>query len=416
MTRKLITIIFAIILLATAAYFYFSSRSGFKAEPIKVGILHSLSGTMAISEKPVVHATLMAISEINAQGGILGREIVPIIVDGRSDWPTFAQQAEDLIVKHKVSAVFGCWTSASRKTVKPIFEQYNHILFYPVQYEGIENSPNIVYTGAVPNQQIIPAVKWSFDHLGKKYFLIGSDYVFPRIANEIIKDLVTILGGQIVGEEYLPLGSDNVDEVVRQIKEAKPDVIINTINGNSNVFFFHELYKTHTDIPVMSFSIAEHEIQMIGVKYMEGNYASWNYYQSIDTEENRKFVQHFKDQYGQDKVVDDPMEAGYFGVYLWAQAVEEAETDNVHEVRKAIKDQSFLAPEGMVYVDHHNNHLWKQVRIGKILKNGQFDIVWNSNKPIKPKPYPAYRGKTEWDKFLNSLYQGWDQNWANPGN
>lgn len=385
---------------------------------IKVGILHSLSGTMAISEKSVVNSTLLAIEEINSQGGVLGKKIQPIIVDGKSNWVTFAQEAERLINKEKVVTVFGCWTSASRKTVKPVFEKYNHLLIYPVQYEGLEESPNIVYTGAAPNQQIIPAVKWSFDNLGKRFFLVGSDYVFPRTANEIIKDQVTALRGEILGEEYILLGSADIEGVVKKISETQPDVILNTVNGDSNIAFFKALRKagiTPEKIPTISFSIAEEELRSLPKEDVVGDYAVWNYFQSVDDAENHRFVKQFKKKYGQNRVTSDPIEAGYFGVYLWKQAVEDAGNTNVDAIRQYIKDQSFQAPEGIVYIDSRNQHTWKTVRVGKIKKDGQFEIVWNSDKPIYPVPYPISRSKVEWDIFLNSLYQGWNKNWANPG-
>ena len=387
-------------------------------KPIKVGVLHSLSGTMAISETSVVDATLMAIEEINQKGGLLGRKIEPIIIDGCSDWPTFAKGAERLITEEKVIVIFGCWTSASRKTVKPVIEKYNHMLFYPIQYEGLEQSPNIIYTGAAPNQQLIPAVKWCFDNLGNRFFLVGSDYVFPRTANAIMKDQITALNGEILGEEYILLGSSDVEAVVKKIIDTQSDVILNTVNGDSNIAFFRELRKssvTPDKIPVMSFSIAEDELRALGVENMVGNFACWNYFQSVDTEENKTFVERFKKKYGSYRVTDDPMEAGYFGVYLWAQAVEAIGTDDVNEVRKAIKNQSMQAPEGIVYVDPENNHTWKSVRIGKIRKDGQFDIVWHSAKAIHPVPYPRYRSKSQWDEFLKGLYEGWGENWANPG-
>lgn len=390
---------------------------GGSGNEIKVGILHSLTGTMAISEKSVADATLMAIEEINAQGGLLGKTLRPIIVDGRSDWPTFAREAERLIVEEKVSVVFGCWTSASRKTVKPVFEKYNHLLFYPVQYEGLEQSPNIVYTGAAPNQQIIPAVKWSFDNLGKRFFLVSSDYVFPRSANAIIKDQVAALKGEIVGEEYILLGSRDVKGVVDRIVQAKPTVILNTINGDTNVAFFSELRRagiTPDRIPTMSFSIAEDELRSMNVKELVGDYASWNYFQSQTNPENLEFVKRLKAKLGQDHVADDPMEAGYFGVHIWAQAVKAAGSASVEAVRIAIPNQSYNAPEGTVYIDAENNHTWKVVRIGKIGIDGQFSIVWDSQKPVRPVPYPIYRTKAEWEKFLSDLYTGWKQHWANP--
>ncbi|MGH8659923.1 MAG: urea ABC transporter substrate-binding protein, partial [Gammaproteobacteria bacterium] len=375
-------------------------------------------GTMAISETSVAEATVMAIEEINQQGGLLGREIKPMVVDGRSDWPTFAREAERLITVEQVSVLFGCWTSACRKTVKPVAEKYNHLLFYPVQYEGLEQSPNIVYTGAAANQQLIPAVKWCFDHLGRKFFLIGSDYVFPRTANAIIKDHIAALKGKVLGEEYILLGSSDVKGVVRKIAQARPDVILNTINGDTNIAFFKELRTagiTPKEIPTMSFSIAEDELRILGAAEMAGDYATWNYFQSIVGDTNAAFVKSFKSKYGQQRVTDDPMEAGYFGVHLWAQAVRDVGSANVHAVRQAIKNQSFNAPEGIVYIDAENQHTWKTVRIGKIRVDGQFEIVWTSDKPVRPVPYPIFRPRSEWQTFLQHLYEGWGGHWANPG-
>jgi urea transport system substrate-binding protein len=420
--KKIVTIIISSILFLTIGW-YVCFQSEFiedilPKQPIKVGILHSLTGTMAISERPVVDSTLMAIEEINLQGGINGRIIEPVVVDGRSDWPTFAEEAEGFIVEEKVSVVFGCWTSASRKTVKPVFEKYNHLLFYPVQYEGLESSKNIIYTGAAPNQQIIPAIKWCFDNLGRRFFLVGSDYVFPRTANEIIKDILAVLEGEALGEEYIPLGSDDVDEVVQKIRKAQPDVILNTINGDSNIHFFKKLGEvgiTSEKIPTMSFSIAEDELRVMGAEHMVGNYASWNYFQCLDTNENREFVERFKEKYGSHRVTDDPMEAGYFGVKLWAQAVRDAGTDDVDKVRKAVKNQSYSASEGMVYVDSENNHVWKTVRIGVIREDGQFKIVWSSEKPVRPVPYPVYRSRSQWNGFLQYLYESWGGKWAKSG-
>jgi len=402
-------------LVVAAGFFYLNLKP---KQTIKIGMLHSLTGTMAISEKSVVDAYQLAIDEINQRGGVLGRQIEPIVVDGRSDWPTFAKEAERLITQDKVSTVFGCWTSASRKTVKPVFEKYNHLLIYPVQYEGLEMSPNIVYTGAAPNQQIIPAVKWSLDNLGNSFYLVGSDYVFPRTANEIIKDQVTSLGGKIVGEDYILLGSTDVKAIVQKIVKAKPTVILNTINGDTNLAFFKELRAAGIGpdtIPTMSFSIAEEELRSLSSAKIAGDYAAWNYFQSIDGQDNGDFVKRFKAKFGQERVTSDPMEAAYFGVYLWASAVEAAGTDDVNAIRNNLKNQSINAPEGIVYIDGETQHTWKSVRIGKIQENGQFQVVWNSEKPIRPVPYPLYRSKSDWDKFLQGLYTGWGGSWANPG-
>lgn len=386
--------------------------------PIRVGILHSMSGTMAISEAAVVNAETMAIDEINAAGGILGRRVEAVVVDGKSDAATFAREAERLISEEKVCTVFGCWTSASRKTVVPVFEKYNHLLVYPLQYEGLEQSPNVIYVGAAPNQQIIPAVKWCSDNIGKRFFLIGSDYVFPRTANAIIRDQITAGGGDIVGEEYLLLGSRDVDAAVAKIVAAKPSVILNTINGDSNVAFFKALRAaglTPDKVPTLSFSLAEDELRTLDVSNMVGDYAAWNYFQSIPSETNRDFVARFKAKFGANRTTDDPVEAGYVGVRLWAQAVADAGTDDVRLIREHFRRQSLEAPSGIVYVDPETQHTWKVVRIGRIRGDGQFDIVWNSESPIRPVPFPVYRSRAQWNELLSGLNAGWGGAWANPG-
>jgi urea transport system substrate-binding protein len=370
---------------------------------------------MAISERPLVDAYLLAIEEINRSGGLLGRRVQPVIADGCSDWPTFAREAERLIRKERVCTVFGCWTSASRKTVKPIIEQDDHLLVYPVQYEGLEQSPNIVYTGAAPNQQIIPAVKWSFDHLGRRFFLVGSDYVFPRTANAIIRDQVSALNGRIVGEEYLLLGTNDVSQVVRRIRETRPEVILNTINGSTNIAFFRSLRAagiTPDRIPTVSFSIAEGELQTLVPRDMIGDYSAWNYFESADTGANHAFVSAFKARYGRQRVTSDPIEAAYFSTRLWAQAVVEAGSDDVRAIRNALRHQSLNAPEGIVSIDPETQHTWKTVRIGKIRADGQFEIVWDSQKPVRPVPFPVSRYRPEWELFLSRLYQGWGGKWA----
>lgn len=388
------------------------------ADPIKVGILHSLTGTMAISETSVVKATQMAIEEINEQGGVLGGPIKAVIKDGASDWDRFAQEAESLITDDKVSVVFGCWTSASRKTVKPIFEKHDHLLFYPVQYEGLESSPNIVYTGAAPNQQIIPAVKWAIDHLGKRFYLIGSDYVFPRSANAIMKDQIRSLQGEIVGEHYILLGSQKVQQAITEIIATQPDAILNTINGDTNVAFFQALHAsgiTPDKIPTISFSIAESELQTMGAQEFVGDYAAWNYFQSIQSEENTRFIKAYHHRYGDDQVLTDPMEAAYVGVHLWAKAVAKAKSPDPKIVRQFLANLTLAAPEGPISIDPKSQHLWKNVRIGKIREDGQFEIVWNTPKPVRPLPYPTYRSTPEWELFLKNLYSDWYNNWANPG-
>lgn len=385
--------------------------------PIKVGVLHSLSGTMAVSERTVADATLYAIQQLNDAGGVLGRRVVPVVVDGQSDWDIFASQAEDLIVHEKVSAVFGCWTSACRKTVKPVFERFHHVLFYPVQYEGLEESPDIIYTGAAPNQQIIPATKWSLDHLGRRVYLIGSDYVFPRTANAMIRPQVVTLGGEVVGEAYVPLGGTDFSQVVAEIKRTQPDVIFNTINGDSNIAFYHQIRAagiTPIDSPVMSFSLAEAEVQAIGPALVAGDYAARNYFMSLDSPENQQFVEGFRKQFGEDYVTTAPMEAAYFGVKLWAKAVEEAGSADYADYHATLMGQSMRAPGGIVYIDPATQHTWRTVLIGRVTKSGSFDVVWSSGQPIRPTPFPGLRPRQDWLDFLDGLRRGWGGRWAAP--
>lgn len=369
-------------------------------DTIKVGILHSLSGTMAISEKSVVDAEQLAIEEINQAGGVLGKQIEAIVEDGASDWPTFAEKSKKLINQDQVVAVFGCWTSASRKAVLPVYEQENHLLWYPVQYEGQECSKNIFYTGAAPNQQIEPSVDWLLENKGKEFFLVGSDYVFPRTANTIIKAQLAAKGGKTVGEDYLPLGNTEVTPIIAKIRAALPNggVIYNSLNGDSNVALFKQLQGAGLGpdkYPSMSVSIAEEEVKAIGVEYLKGHYAAWNYFQTVDTPANQKFVEAFKAKYGADRVINDPMEAAYIQAYLWKQAVEKAGTaDDLDKVRAAALGQTFDAPEGKVTLEK-NHHLAKVVRIGEVRDDGQFEIVYSSDKAVAPIPWNQYVAETK---------------------
>ncbi len=369
-------------------------------DTIKVGILHSLSGTMAISEKSVVDAEQLAIAEINAAGGVLGKQIEAIVEDGASDWPTFAEKSKKLISQDQVVTVFGCWTSASRKAVLPVYEQENHLLWYPVQYEGQECSKNIFYTGAAPNQQIEPSVDWLLENKGKEFFLVGSDYVFPRTSNTIIKAQLAAKGGKTVGEDYLPLGNTEVTPIITKIRVALPNggVIYNTLNGDSNVAFFKQMQGAGLGpdkYPSMSVSIAEEEVKAIGTEYLKGHYAAWNYFMTVDTPANKKFVDAFKAKYGADRVTNDPMEAAYIQVYLWKQAVEKAGTaDDLDKVRAAALGQTFEAPEGTVTLEK-NHHLAKVVRIGEVRDDGLFEIVYSTDKAVAPIPWNQYVAETK---------------------
>ena len=357
---------------------------------VKVGILHSLSGTMAISETPVRDSELLAIKEINEAGGVLGKQTVAVEEDGASDPATFADKARKLLTENKVATVFGRWTSASRKAVLPVFEELYGLLWYPVQYEGMEASPNIMYMGASPNQQVVPAVDYCAKNFGKKMYLVGSDYIFPRTANRIIKAQLGNLEGECVGETYVPMGHSDFAAVIEEIKKEKPDVIINSLNGDSNVYFFRQLADAGFgagNMPIMSFSISEEEVNTIGVQYLKGQLVAWNYYETTATALNQKFVSDYKTEYGSDRVTGDPIEAGYIAVHMWAKACKKAGTFDVEPVRIAAKGLSFTAPEGTVTIDGENQHLFKQVRIGKINENGLIDEIWATPGAIKPDPY-----------------------------
>jgi urea ABC transporter urea binding protein len=416
MRRWLIALVVVLMLtsLAIGSALWFRDRV---LPPIRVGLLHSKSGPTEISERSMIDAEILAIEEINEKG-FLGRLIKPVIGDGKSDWPTFGREAERLIEEEKVSVIFGCWTSASRKSVKPVVEQKSHLLIYPMAYEGLEQSPNIIYTGAAPNQQVVPALSWCHSKLkARKFFLVGSDYVWPHCVNEIAKDQLKALGAECVGESYILFGSSDVGPSVAAIRKANPDVIISTVVGTSNKPFYQQLRTAGVlpeRTPVISFSIAEDELRKLPLPVMVGDYAAWDYFQSIDRHENKEFIQRFRRKYGADRVTSDVIEAAYNSVWLWARAVHEAGSADVPDVIRAMRRQSLNAPEGIVTVDEETQHTWRPVYIGRIRSDGQFDLVWSSEKPIRPIPYPRSRSREEWNSFLENLYQTWG-GWANPG-
>ncbi len=376
---------------------------------IKVGILHSLTGTMAISETSLKDVELMAIEEINKAGGVLGKQIDPVVEDPESKFTdVFPDKAKKLLLKDKVAAVFGCWTSVSRKNVLPVFEENNGLLFYPVQYEGNECSKNVVYTGAAPNQQILPAVDWLLKQGKKKFYLLGSDYIFPRTANLIIVKYLESKGLKPVAEEYTPLGHKEYATYVQNIKAKDPDVVFSTINGDSNVNFYNELANvgiTADKIPVVAVSVGEDELRNLDPAKVKGHLAAWNYFQSIDTPKNKEFVQKFKAKYGQERVTDDPIEAAYFQVYFWKLAVDKAGSTDVDKVRDAIQKGGieFDAPGGKVKLDPKTQHTYKSFYMGKIRDDKQFDIVYKTPELIEPDPYPQV------------AFPGWHCDWTKGG-
>ena len=366
---------------------------------VKVGILQSLSGTMAISEVPLENAEMLAINQINASGGVNGAKIIPVEEDGASDPAIFAQKATKLIEQDKVVTVFGGWTSASRKAMLPVFQKYDNLLWYPVQFEGNECSPNVMYSGAQPNQQALPAFAWAKQRGFKRFYLIGSDYVYPRTANLILKKHIEHDGLTLSGEEYVPLGGSDFSSAIAKIAQSKPDIIINTLNGDSNVSFFKQLAAagvTPDKLPIMSFSIAEPEVKAMGPSLLAGSYASWNYFQSLSSANNTAFIKAFQAKYGADASVDDPMVHGYVDVYEWKAAVEKAKSFDPEKVRAAAVKLS-LTPSPLGRVKFADNQSMVQTGyIGRLQPDGQFTIIWHSTGTINPQPYDPlnFPGKT----------------------
>lgn len=359
-------------------------------ETVKLGLLHSLSGTIAIAEASLVDAEKMAVDEINAGGGVLGKKIQLVIEDGASDNPTFAEKARKLIEVDKVAAIIGCYTSASRKAVLPVLNQKGGLLYYPTYYEGQEEDKHVIYGSQEATQSVIPAIDWMAREKGKSFFLVGSDYIYPRTCNKIAKPTITKAGGKVLGEEYAPLGHTEFSSIINKIKAAKPDCIYSTVVGGSNVAFYKQLRAAGLDGSkqvLLSTVVSENEIEGIGKDNAVGYYACMGYFQSIKSPENEKFVKDFKAKYGADRVIGDPMEVAYNCVYLWKKAVEKAKSFDPAKVVAASGGIEINAPEGLVRVNPTNHHVAKKVRVGRARADGQFDIVWESAM-IEPNPFP----------------------------
>ena len=388
----------------------FASLPAIAADTIKVGILHSLSGTMAISETALKETALMAIEEINAKGGVLGKKLEPVVVDPASNWPLFAEKARQLLTQDKVAVTFGCWTSVSRKSVNPVFKELNGLLFYPVQYEGEELEKNVFYTGAAPNQQAIPAVEYLMSKDGgsaKRWVLLGTDYVYPRTTNKILRAFLKSKGvaDADIMEEYTPFGHSDYQTIIAKIKkfagEGKKTAVVSTINGDSNVPFYKELGNAGlkaTDVPVVAFSVGEEELRGVDTKPLVGHLAAWNYFQSIKNPENDKFIKQYRDWAKKQKlpkaetvVTNDPMEATYIGIYMWKQAVEKAKSTDTDKVIAAMAGQTFKAPSGFtIKMDEKNHHLHRAVFIGEVKADGQFNVVWKTKGPVKAQPWSPF--------------------------
>ena len=359
------------------------------ADPVKLGLLHSLTGTIAIAEAALVDAEKMAIAEINAAGGVMGHPIEAIVEDGASDWPTFAEKTKKLLQRDKVAAIVGCYTSASRKAVLPALNQLHGLLYYPTYYEGQEQDKYVIYTSQEATQSVIAAIEWMAKEKGKTFFLVGSDYIYPRTCNKIAKPTITRVGGNVVGEEYAPLGHTEFSSIINKIKAAKPDWIYSTVVGGSNVAFYKQLKAAGLDgaqQKLLSTVVSENEIDGIGKENAVGYYACMGYFQSLKNPQNERFVKAIKAKYGQDRVVGDPMECAYNAVYLWKLAAEKAKSFEVDKVIAASFGLEFDAPEGKIRVEP-NHHVAKKVRVGRARSDGQFDIVYESGV-LQPNPFP----------------------------
>ncbi len=415
--RASIIFVIAIAALGTGIFllWFFKHKGHVGTEgTIKIGILHSLTGVMAVTEKPVVDAALFAIDENNKSGGVLGKKIVPVVADGKSDWPTFALEAERLISKEQVTVIFGGITSASRKMIKAVVEKYNSLLFYPAQHEGIETSPNIVYLGSSANQQAIPAVSWCLQNLGNRLFLVGSDYIYPRVINSIIGVTAAARDATVVGEEYISLNEENIDYVIKKIIETQPDVIINSVVGKDNIRLFKALRKAGISaekMPTMSLTVTETELAKFAFDEMIGDYGTQNYFQSLNTPVNNNFVAKFKEKYGAQKVISSHMANAYLALYFWKNAVTKAQSTDSSAVREQLRGAALSTPEGIISIDRTSLYTWKPVLIGKIFPSKQFGIVWNSLSTIAPLPYPPLQTKEHWDNLLERLYAQWGNKW-----
>jgi urea ABC transporter urea binding protein len=381
--------------LATPYYFHRNIAKAQESVEIKIGILHSLSGTIAIIETSLHNAELLAIEEINANGGVMGKKLVPVVEDPQSLVQVFAEKAKKLLLDDKVAAVLGCYTSASRQSVLPVFEEFNGLLLYPTLYEAQECSKNCFYTGAVPNQQLDDFVPWVIKELGrKKCYMIGSNYIYPKETNREVKALLDKFGGENVGEEYAPLGHTEFSTVINNIAGSGAEIVFSTLVGDSIVAFYKQFRQfgfTAEDLPICTPITTEQETAAMGPENAVGHYTSFNYFQTVDTPENKSFVERYKAKYGANQVTNAVMEAAYFQTYFLAQAIEKVGgTDTDALIYEGLPGQEFNAPQGPVKVDEKNHHTWLWARIGKAREDGQFDIVWKSENSIRPDPWVDY--------------------------
>jgi urea transport system substrate-binding protein len=384
--------------------------------PIVVGLIHSQTGPLAISESSLLDAEKLAVEEVNARGGVAGRLLKWVAADGRSDAAVFADQARRLIERDEAVVLFGGWTAECRKAMLAVVEEKDGLLIFPANYEGIERATHVIYSGGSANQVVMPGVRWCFDALkAKKFFVVGTEEVWSRCVAELAKDAVKASRGEISGESYLPLAGGDAPALVETIRAARPDVVLNVLVGDSNLAFYAAFRRaglTPESLPVMGFNVAEDELRRFPPGDFTGHYAAWSYFQSLDRRENREFVRKFKEKYGADRVVSDAIEAAYNGVMIWAQAAGEAGSGEPKSVLEHFDRQSLDAPEGIVTIDPESRVAWRSFHVGKARSDGQFDIVWSITKPINPRTYVGTRSKAQWDALVDDLKARWGGRWS----
>jgi urea transport system substrate-binding protein len=406
MRRGLLGLVGVLALVLAVLAVWFGPSLLRRAEPpIRVGILHSLTGPLEMSERSMMDAEVLALEEIKKSGGLLGRDVEWVVRDGASDPRTFAREARRLIDQDHVHVIFGGMTSACREAVDQVVERSDHLFIFPSNYEGLDFSLNVVCTGPLPNQQVIPAVNWCFDTLkARKFFLAGSADVMSYAIHMIVRDQLRAIGGSVVGEAFAEIDGHGAAEMVAAIKASGADVVINSVAGEANKELFHQLTQAGLPparLPVVSISVSEDELRQLPVSEMVGDYAAWGYFQSVDRKENAEFVKKFQARYD-GRPTSDSIASAYGSVMLWKQAVEEAGTAETTEVLKYLRRQSRNAPEGIVSVDYDTLHTWRPFYIGKIRPDGQFDVVWSIAKPIRPVPFPMFRSRTYWEEAMKA--------------
>ena len=405
---KRIYFINTMLILILLLIYFFEYHSTINNKPIRVGLLFATTGYMADNELPVMRAAMLAIQEINQKGGVDGRQLRPVLYDTKSELKKYSTLATQMITNDHVNVIFGCWTSASRKIVKPVVEKYNNLLIYPRKMEGLESSDNIIYLGSLPNQQFVPAAYWMFEHYGDRVYLLGSDVISTHVENEILQHNTKLHGGEVVGTQYIHRDNSNLETVINDIISKKPNVIFNLTNNSTNEAFYHRLHdltlaKGLPRPTIMSFDVSEHELRTIGMNKMHGDLIAWSYIFNNRTPENRNFLDAYIKKYGSIDEINDTVATAYSGVYLWADAANQAPSIAPSTVRDFMLAQSISSPLGPLFIDPNSGSAWRSVAIAKINEKEAYDVVWQSSAPIEPVVYPFFKTKSEWARFVNNL-------------